>query len=137
MQSGDSGARGTIHRKAHASLGWRLSRMCACACVQDRGRGSDAAPVITNALLWRPDKLGLVWSESRSRALLAAFVFWDGVGQQQVRRRRRRRGKWEALAGSIEISVWWGMLKASVPCLGLRQLAFCSNRGLWGCVGPA
>eukprot|EP00198_Chlamydomonas_reinhardtii_P001888 XP_001691224.1 predicted protein [Chlamydomonas reinhardtii] len=52
--------------------------------LQDRGRGSDAAPVITNALLWRPDKLGLVWSESRSRALLAAFVFWDGVGQQQL-----------------------------------------------------
>ncbi|KAG2426336.1 hypothetical protein HXX76_013093 [Chlamydomonas incerta] len=52
--------------------------------LQDRGRGSDSSPVIANALLWRPDKLGLVWSESRSRALLAAFVFWDGLVQQQL-----------------------------------------------------
>ncbi|KXZ54570.1 hypothetical protein GPECTOR_4g635 [Gonium pectorale] len=49
--------------------------------IQDR-RGADA--LISNAILFRPSKLGLVWQESRSRALLAAFVFWDGLGQQQL-----------------------------------------------------
>ncbi|EFJ47404.1 hypothetical protein VOLCADRAFT_92068 [Volvox carteri f. nagariensis] len=29
-------------------------------------------------------QLGLVWHESRTRALLAAFTFWDGLGQQQL-----------------------------------------------------
>ncbi|GFR52780.1 hypothetical protein Agub_g15395, partial [Astrephomene gubernaculifera] len=49
--------------------------------IQDR-RGCDA--LIANAILYRPDKLQLVWRESRSRALLAAFVCWDGLGQQQL-----------------------------------------------------
>ncbi|GLC33494.1 hypothetical protein PLESTB_000081100 [Pleodorina starrii] len=49
--------------------------------IQDR-RGGES--LISNAILYRTDKLGLVWQESRSRALLAAFAFWDGLGQQQL-----------------------------------------------------
>ncbi|KAG2490743.1 hypothetical protein HYH03_010898 [Edaphochlamys debaryana] len=48
--------------------------------IQDR-RGDN---LIANAILYRTSKLAPVWTESRSRALLAAFAFWDGLGQQQV-----------------------------------------------------
>ncbi len=40
---------------------------------------------IAVAILYRPAKLRLTWHESRSRALLACFALWDGLGQEQVR----------------------------------------------------
>ncbi|GLC61160.1 hypothetical protein PLESTB_001724600 [Pleodorina starrii] len=49
--------------------------------MHDR-RGGES--LISNAIIYRTDKLGLVWQESRSRVLLAVFAFWDGLGQQQL-----------------------------------------------------
>ncbi|GLI60021.1 hypothetical protein VaNZ11_002085 [Volvox africanus] len=49
--------------------------------LQDR-RGGES--LICNAILYRKDKLGLIWQESRSRAQLAGFIFWDSLGQQQL-----------------------------------------------------
>ena len=49
--------------------------------LQDK-KGGDNAPLC--ALLFKPERLQLIWSESRSRALLAAFRFIDSMGIDQT-----------------------------------------------------
>ncbi|KXZ54569.1 hypothetical protein GPECTOR_4g634 [Gonium pectorale] len=67
-----------VEPASHSSL---LDRFRALPLLQDR-RGPGLH--ICTAILFQPSKLQLVWQESRSRALLAAFALTDGIGQEEL-----------------------------------------------------
>ena len=59
-----------------------LSDMDGYEGILQEKKGGDAASLC--ALLFKPERLELIWTESRSRSLLAAFRFTDSLGVDQV-----------------------------------------------------